>query len=102
MKLVYRKRVADEVSDVYEWYENQQQGLGEEFIANFEALIAAIVESPQIFARFDDKVRRATLTRFPYNVFYQAEKKTHRHTCSDSFFASSEQLAAIPKANPLS
>ncbi len=75
MNLVYRKRVSGDLTDVYEWYERQQQGLGEELLADFDALIATIVEFPQSFTRIDDKVRRATMARFPYHVFYKIEIK---------------------------
>ncbi|MBK9261416.1 MAG: type II toxin-antitoxin system RelE/ParE family toxin [Polyangiaceae bacterium] len=75
MTLVYRKRVGDEVSAIYEWYESQRQGLGEEFIADFDAVVAMIVEFPQSFTRVNEKVRRANFKRFPYSVFYQVESK---------------------------
>jgi len=75
MNLLYRKRVGSEVADIYEWYENERRGLGEEFILEFEALIKSIVEFPQSFARVNDRVRRANLNRFPYIVFYQVESK---------------------------
>lgn len=75
MNLVYRKRVSDDLTDVYEWYERQQQGLGEELLADFDALIATIVEFPQSFVRVNDRVRRAPMKQFPYIVFYQVESK---------------------------
>jgi plasmid stabilization system protein ParE len=75
MNLRYRKRAVGEVADIYEWYEKERQGLGEEFLAEFETLVKSIVEFPQSFSRFNANVRRAALNRFPYNVFYQIEAK---------------------------
>lgn len=75
MNLVYRRRVGYELNNICQWYERQRQGLDEEFIEEFDTLIKAIIEFPQAFMRVDDKVRRASMKRFPYNVFYQIESK---------------------------
>jgi toxin ParE1/3/4 len=75
MNLTYRRRVGYELNAITQWYEEQREGFGEEFLAEFDALIRVIDESPKTFALIDDKVRRAGMTRFPYNVFYQIEKK---------------------------
>ena len=72
---VLRRRAVDDLNGIYDWYENERQGLGPEFLDDFKHIAMSIQEFPQSFARVNDKVRRAKLKQFPYNVFYQVESK---------------------------
>jgi len=62
--------VADIISAA-EWYDDQQPGLGDEFVAEVDAVIKALPASPYAHAvRFAD-VRWVRLKRFKkYGVFY--------------------------------
>jgi toxin ParE1/3/4 len=55
-----------------EWFEDQAEGLGAQFLAAAGHTIDAIQAHPERFARVDAsrRVRRAMLKRFPYGVYY--------------------------------
>jgi len=62
--------VAADLRDAYDWYEDQQPGLGLVFAEDFLSSYRRLVHEPQHYAvRFAD-VRRLNLDRFPYGVFY--------------------------------
>ncbi len=52
------------------WYEEQRQGLGQEFLDEALATFAAIAERPLASAAVYGSLRRALLHRFPFGVFY--------------------------------
>ena len=55
------------------WYEERAKGLGLEFLRNVRATLAVIERQPDLFPIVHATVRRATLRRFPYAVYYVAE-----------------------------
>lgn len=65
----------DELMDAAAWYEARGVGLGLEFMAEIERIIAAIGERPLGFPQWvqEDPVRRALARRFPYAVFFDLE-----------------------------
>jgi plasmid stabilization system protein ParE len=60
-----------DASEAYTWYEQQESGLGEEFLRCVDACIRAIRRNPEIYRVVHDSYRRAVLRRFPYVVFYE-------------------------------
>jgi hypothetical protein len=63
--------VDDDVSDAVEWYESQQDGLGERFIDNWESAVAYILSNPFTFAKKTKSFRQAVLKNFPYLIIYE-------------------------------
>lgn len=65
----------DELEEAAIWYEARRSGLGFEFAAEIERVLASISELPQAFPRWnvEDPVRRALARRFPYAVFFDVE-----------------------------
>jgi plasmid stabilization system protein ParE len=56
--------------DAYDWYEDQQPGLGLEFAKDFLSHYRPLVRDPQLYAVRFANVRRMNLDRFPYGIFY--------------------------------
>ena len=73
LPVVYRRGVGRDLASARSWYEEQRGGLGDEFLAAVGATIDAIERFPEIFARVHGDVRRATVGRFPFAVFYSVE-----------------------------
>ena len=73
LPLVFRRRVGQDLAGAHGWYEEQREGLGEDFLASVDASFDAIERFPEIFARVHGEVRRAMVSRFPYAVFYRIE-----------------------------
>lgn len=64
-----------ELEEAAAWYEARRRGLGLEFIAEIERVVASVAERPHAFPQWktEDPVRRALASRFPYAVFYDVE-----------------------------
>ena len=54
----------------YDWYEDQREGLGTDFVLCFEGILAAIAERPRSFPIIARRTRRALTGRFPYSVLF--------------------------------
>jgi plasmid stabilization system protein ParE len=68
--LIRHPLVNADLRDAYDWYEDQQPGLGLEFTKDFLSRHRQLGRDAQLYAvRFAD-VRRLNLDRFPYGVFY--------------------------------
>jgi plasmid stabilization system protein ParE len=53
------------------WYEEQREGLGQEFLDEFLATLQNIAEHPRAYPVLHRDVRRALMRRFPPGVFFQ-------------------------------
>lgn len=72
--VVYKPTAVAELREAFEWYEQQQLGLGSDFLAEIARIERHLRATPELYQRVEDEVRRATLRRFPYGLFYVAEK----------------------------
>ena len=63
------------MAGAYAWYEVQGVGLGEEFLAEVDALFRVIEQFPEMYGFAHGDVRRAIVSRFPYAVFYLVEAR---------------------------
>lgn len=75
MKVAIDPRAEQEVTEAAEWYEQQQAGLGYEFLTAFDAALERIGDNPlggSILETQDDPdIRRIVTERFPYLVIYE-------------------------------
>jgi plasmid stabilization system protein ParE len=69
--LAFRPEVRDELDDAYNWYENQQFGLGDEFLGCVNEQLRRICKSPEAYLVVHRDVRRVIIQRFPYTVCYR-------------------------------
>jgi plasmid stabilization system protein ParE len=81
MKLSIHPHAEAEVQDAAAWYERQRIGLGVEFLAEVDAALSRIRQSPSQFSRLEtiageQNVRRLLLKRFPYAVVYESSSDT--------------------------
>ncbi|MGI0490880.1 type II toxin-antitoxin system RelE/ParE family toxin [Alkalinema pantanalense CENA528] len=53
------------------WYEDQELGLGEEFLRCVDACVQFIQRNPEMYPIAHESYRRAIARRFPYVVFYE-------------------------------
>jgi toxin ParE1/3/4 len=60
-----------ELEEAADWYENQRDGRGGQFVASVRAKIDKIVEAPDRYPLVHG-ARRALVGRFPYAVVYTA------------------------------
>lgn len=74
-KLTILPRVERELEESYEWYEEQQQGLGLKLIAEFYHYLSVIFDEPLLCAIKRPPYREAVLKKFPYVIVYEVEDK---------------------------
>lgn len=76
----FNYRVSKEAeADIYEsyvWYEEEQAGLGEEFLQSLDAAKKAILKDPNMYGvRYKKKIRGYVVDRFPYLILYIVDEK---------------------------
>lgn len=70
-RVSFRPQADAEAVEARGWYEERQQGLGEEFGAAVDDVIVRIAENPLAFPCVHGETRRATLRRFPYAIYFR-------------------------------
>jgi plasmid stabilization system protein ParE len=73
MKLTFHRLVQREVNDAIHWYEDQSEGLGDDFFTKFESALKLIQANPTSHGFWfqSNTVRRSKLKRFPYAVLFE-------------------------------
>lgn len=60
-----------DVEEGYLWYEEKQEGLGEQFLESLDAAKAAILSNPKTYRiRYKRRVRGFVVQNFPYLILY--------------------------------
>jgi len=74
--IIFHPGIEYEVKSSYVWYQNQADGLGEDFLSELEAAYQAIIELPETWPKFSKGFRRFLLSKFPFSIIYQFNGKT--------------------------
>lgn len=53
------------------WYDQQVEGLGQDFGRALDAAVAAIAERPEAFPKVYGEFRQCVMRRFPYSIFFR-------------------------------
>ena len=70
-QIIVRPEAEQEVQQAFDWYEEQSEGLGLEFLRAIEACLSGITRNPFAYTVAKvPNVRRALVRRFPYALFY--------------------------------
>ena len=69
-KIQFSDTTKFDIREIWEWYETQRSGLGEEFLSKMESKIKLIQDNPNLFQVSFSNVRSASLERFPYKIAY--------------------------------
>ena len=60
--------------EAYDWYEEQRQGLGEEFIKELDSRFDKLQSHPEYFGKIKKNFRQISLKRFPYVIVFEIIK----------------------------
>lgn len=74
-ELVIRPEARADLLDAFYWYQSQRQGLGFDFKLCVDEAMAVIRRTPLIHKKLFLDVRRTTIRRFPFGVFYLVENR---------------------------
>ncbi len=69
-----RPEAEQDVVEAALWYEENEPGLGVQFVDQVQATLNTIAEQPSAFTAVHKTVRRALVKRFPFGVFYKTDK----------------------------
>ena len=70
-ELRFHPEIASEIKGSYSWYQEQADGLGDDFLDELESAYQAIIEFPRTWPLFQNEFRRFLLSRFPFSVIYR-------------------------------
>jgi toxin ParE2 len=88
MKIRFLTLAQREVDDAVIWYEQQGQGLSQDFLDQLDRAMRLVKSHPQIATQIEPGLRRFLLARFPYSLIYGIDGDTiiviavahqHRH-----------------------
>ena len=71
LKVHIRPEAEKDIETAATWYEEQQKGLGKDFLDEVLGVFETISKRPNIFSVVHRKTRRAIVHRFPFGVFYR-------------------------------
>jgi len=60
-----------EMDDAHDYYEREQEGLGEQFVAEINHALKHIALFPLAWHPISNRTRRCRLRRFSYGIIYQ-------------------------------
>jgi toxin ParE1/3/4 len=73
LPLVVTAEAEDDIASARQWYEDQREGLGDEFVLCIEEALERIRRPPLSGREVVDTVRKIIVRRFPYGVFYRVD-----------------------------
>jgi toxin ParE1/3/4 len=65
-----------DVANGFDWYEDQEPGVGEEFLRCLDRTYALIAAHPLHYPVRFDSFRRILVRRFPYAVYFEHAEQT--------------------------
>lgn len=72
-RLVAEPPVDLDVGAAFAWYENEQAGLGVDFLDELRSTYDRIADGPFKYQDLRSGIRRALVRRFPYAVYFTVE-----------------------------
>jgi toxin ParE1/3/4 len=76
MSFRFHPEAYDEFLVAASWYEDQEVGLGDDFVSEINRAVATIVSDPLRFPVIDGPDRVFRVRRFPYSIFYRYDPVT--------------------------
>jgi plasmid stabilization system protein ParE len=67
-----------ELNDAAVYYDDQQKGLGLDFIEEIYATIKRILQFPKAWSKLSKNTFRCLVNRYPYGIIYQIKKNEIR------------------------
>jgi hypothetical protein len=70
-KIIFRDGLRSEIQIAYQWYENQRQGLGDEFLFEIEKAFLLLKNNPHYYSFIYKTRRRLLIKKFPYKIIFE-------------------------------
>ncbi len=75
-RLHFSESSKPEIQNAYNWYEDQQEGLGDRFLLTLNEKLDLILSHPFSFPQKRDNFRESYLGVFPFLIIYTIKDKT--------------------------
>lgn len=72
--ITIQPKALQEIEEVWRWYENRREGLGDDFALCVEESLEKISRNPELYPVIHKKIHISLIRRFPYGIFYFIEK----------------------------
>jgi plasmid stabilization system protein ParE len=69
-KLIVQPEAEFDISDAFNWYENNRPGLGYDFLLQIDAGFHFIIRNPDAHSVAYKGTRKHLIKRFPYKIIY--------------------------------
>ena len=73
LEIRLRPEAERDLLDAANWYEEQQNSLGQQFLDKALAGFSAIAEKPFLYPIVHRNIRRSLMHRFPFGIYYKIE-----------------------------
>ncbi|MCU0570405.1 MAG: type II toxin-antitoxin system RelE/ParE family toxin [Oculatellaceae cyanobacterium Prado106] len=73
LPIVFRIEAQAEFDAAFDWYEQQQAGLGVDFLTCVIEVLERVESLPQAYEIVFEDIRRAVTRKFPYLILYRVE-----------------------------
>jgi hypothetical protein len=74
MRVVRHPEVPQELEAAALWYEQRQQGLGSDFLEEYQATLARILSEPERWRKMRGENRKLNFHRFPFAIVYSVRE----------------------------
>jgi len=68
--VIFSEKASADLISASDWYNEQKDGLGKDFLLAVDELLKKIERNPTLFHFEKGRVRKATLKKFPYYIFF--------------------------------
>jgi plasmid stabilization system protein ParE len=75
LPVVLTPEAEDDLEEAALWYEQRLAGLGTRLVAQVRAAISRISDLPDLYPEVHPGIRRVSVRRFPYGVFYRRREE---------------------------
>jgi len=73
--LIIKEEAREEIISAFFWYESKQPQLGERFLNKLDDCFDVLKSNPNIYSRKYKSMRQAIVSKFPFVVIYEIEKR---------------------------
>jgi toxin ParE1/3/4 len=74
LPVTFHRAASADFIEASAWYETKRVGLALEFMAEIDRCVSLASKHPRQFAVVREDVRRIVANRFPYSVYFRADK----------------------------
>ena len=74
LPVTFHRAASAEFIEASAWYETKRVGLALEFMTEIDRCVSLASEQPLQFAVVREDIRRVVAYRFPYSIYFRAEK----------------------------